>query len=37
MVVDLPAPLGPAKPVTRPGMAVKVIPSSASGAPEALV
>ena len=33
IVVDLPAPFGPAKPVTRPGEAVKVIPFSASGGP----
>src|SRR5580700_12087480 len=29
MVVDLPAPFGPTKPVTWPGPAVNVIPSSA--------
>ena len=29
MVVDLPAPLGPRKPVTRPGAAVKVTSSTA--------
>src|SRR5690349_12286497 len=29
MVVDLPAPFGPTKPVTWPGWTVKVIPSSA--------
>ena len=29
MVVDLPAPLGPRKPVTRPGRAVKVTSSTA--------
>ena len=29
MVVDLPAPLGPRKPVTRPGLAVKVTSSTA--------
>jgi len=29
MVVDLPAPLGPRKPVTRPGRAVKLTSSTA--------
>ena len=29
MVVDLPAPLGPRKPVTRPGLAVNVTSSTA--------
>ena len=33
IVVDLPAPFGPAKPVTRPGSTVKVIPSSARTGP----
>ena len=36
MVVDLPAPLGPTKPVTLPGMTVKVMPSRASGRPNRL-
>jgi hypothetical protein len=33
IVVDLPAPLGPRKPVTRPGSTVKVMPSTAAVAP----
>ena len=33
MVVDLPAPLGPRKPVTRPGWAVKVTSSTARKPP----
>ena len=33
MVVDLPAPLGPRKPVTRPGWAVKVTSSTARNPP----
>ena len=33
MVVDLPAPFGPTKPVTWPGWTVKVMPSSASAVP----
>jgi hypothetical protein len=36
MVVDLPAPLGPTKPVTCPGVTVNVIASSASVAPNRL-
>ncbi|GAA3968618.1 hypothetical protein GCM10023085_58740 [Actinomadura viridis] len=36
MVVDLPAPLGPTKPVTRPGRTVKDIPSSATVRPNRL-
>ena len=37
MVVDLPAPLGPRKPVTRPGSTVKSIPSTAVVVPNLLV
>jgi hypothetical protein len=37
IVVDLPAPLGPRKPVTRPGAAVKVTWSTAVKAPYVLV
>jgi hypothetical protein len=37
MVVDLPAPLGPRKPVTRPGWAVKVTSSTALKSPYVLV
>ena len=37
MVVDLPAPLGPRKPVTRPGWAVKVTSSTAVKPPYVLV
>ena len=37
MVVDLPAPLGPRKPVTRPGRAVKVTSSTAVKPPYFLV
>ena len=37
MVVDLPAPLGPRKPVTRPGWAVKVTSSTAVKPPYFLV
>ena len=37
IVVDLPAPLGPRKPVTRPGSAVKVTSSTAVKAPYRLV
>ena len=37
MVVDLPAPLGPRKPVTRPGSAVNVMSSTAVKAPYFLV
>ncbi len=33
MVVDLPAPLGPRKPVTRPARAVKVTSSTALNEP----
>jgi hypothetical protein len=33
IVVDLPAPLGPRKPVTRPGSTVKLMPSTAVFAP----
>ena len=33
MVVDLPAPLGPRKPVTRPGWTVKEISSTATVLP----
>jgi hypothetical protein len=36
MVVDLPAPLGPTKPVTWPGRTVNVIPSSACTGPNRL-
>ena len=36
MVVDLPAPLGPTNPVTRPGRTVKDIPSSATVGPKRL-
>src|ERR1700722_2476656 len=36
MVVDLPAPFGPTKPVTWPGRTVNVIPSSACAAPNRL-
>src|SRR5262245_25741790 len=36
MVVDLPAPFGPTKPVTCPGRTVKVIPSSATVEPNRL-
>jgi len=35
-VVDLPAPFGPANPVTRPGTTVNVIPSSACVEPNRL-
>ena len=35
-MVDLPAPLGPTKPVTRPGATEKVMPSSAWVAPNRL-
>jgi hypothetical protein len=37
MVVDLPAPLGPRKPVTRPGWAVKLTSSTAVKPPYFLV
>ena len=37
MVVDLPAPLGPRNPVTRPGSAVKVTSSTAVKPPYLLV
>ena len=37
MVVDLPAPLGPRKPVTRPCWAVNVTSSTARKAPYVLV
>ena len=37
IVVDLPAPLGPRKPVTRPGAAVKVTSSTAVWGPYRLV
>src|SRR6187200_2969516 len=37
MVVDLPAPFGPRNPVTRPGWAVKVTPSTARRPPYVLV
>src|SRR5690349_4041722 len=37
MVVDLPAPLGPRKPVTRPGSTVNDSPSTARVAPYRLV
>jgi hypothetical protein len=33
IVVDLPAPFGPRKPVTRPGSTVKSMPSTAVLAP----
>ena len=33
MVVDFPAPLGPRKPVTRPGWAVKLTSATAVKAP----
>ncbi len=36
MVVDLPAPFGPTKPVTWPRWTAKVIPSSASAGPNRL-
>jgi uncharacterized linocin/CFP29 family protein len=36
MVVDLPAPFGPTKPVTCPGAAVNVMPSSATVVPYVL-
>jgi hypothetical protein len=36
MVVDLPAPLGPTKPVTCPGLTVNDIPSSATVDPKRL-
>jgi DNA-binding response OmpR family regulator len=36
IVVDLPAPFGPTKPVTRPGRTVNVMPSSAVVAPNRL-
>ena len=36
MVVDLPAPFGPTKPVTRPGVTVKVMPSRARVGPNRL-
>src|SRR5258708_36670286 len=36
IVVDLPAPFGPTKPVTWPGRTVNVIPSSAGTAPNRL-
>ncbi len=36
MVVDLPAPFGPTKPVTRPGRTVNVIPSRADCGPKRL-
>src|SRR5258708_4110868 len=36
IVVDLPAPFGPTKPVTWPGRTVNVIPSSACTAPNRL-
>jgi len=36
MVVDLPAPFGPTKPVTWPGRTVNVIPSSACTGPNRL-
>ena len=37
IVVDLPAPLGPRKPVTRPGRATKVTSSTAVCSPYLLV
>ena len=33
IVVDLPAPFGPTKPVTWPGVTMNVIPSNASTGP----
>ncbi len=36
MVVDLPAPFGPTKPVTWPGWTVNDMPSSASAGPNRL-
>jgi hypothetical protein len=37
IVVDLPAPLGPRKPVTTPGLTVKLRPSTATFPPYRLV
>ena len=37
IVVDLPAPLGPRNPVTRPGRAVKLTSSTAVNSPYVLV
>jgi hypothetical protein len=37
MVVDLPAPFGPRKPVTWPGRTVKLMPSTAVFGPYVLV
>ena len=37
IVVDLPAPFGPRKPVTRPGCTVNVMPSTAVLGPYLLV
>lgn len=36
MVVDLPAPFGPTKPITRPGSTMKVMPSRARVGPKRL-
>jgi hypothetical protein len=37
MVVDLPAPLGPRNPVTRPGWTAKLRPSTAVTGPKRLL